>query len=163
MSLVEIVFSFEVSLYFIVFDHNLVLSLIFFLLSKNCLRNFRLHHIDPTAITRHDFIETNGDNFTIVIPFLARTAYKFCFNSIDQINSDYNWDLYLFELGVFVSFTNQVNKKKQINMIFIQMPRRSFILVPNLTWYHDITFFPEYWLLHLVIFLKAKIILINFL
>jgi plasmanylethanolamine desaturase len=81
-----------------------------FLLGKNLLRNFREHHIDPTAITRHDFIETNGDNFTVIVPLLAYMAYKFNINSLDQIQKDYNLYLYLFLLAVFISLTNQFHK-----------------------------------------------------
>lgn len=75
---------------------------------KNFLRNFREHHIDPTAITRHDFIETNGDNFTVIVPFLAYQAYSFTCNSLNDIKVNYNWNLYMFLLAVFVSMTNQV-------------------------------------------------------
>ena len=80
----------------------------YFCFKKNLLRNFREHHIDPTAITRHDFIETNGDNFTLIVPLLSYIAYKFSFNSIGQIHDDYNLDLYIFLLAIFISFTNQV-------------------------------------------------------
>ena len=84
---------------------------------KNLLRNFREHHIDPTAITRHDFVETNGDNLSVIVPLLAYIAYKFSNNSITQIQNDYNLDLYLFLFAIFISLTNQV---RQITFSLIQ-------------------------------------------
>jgi hypothetical protein len=37
----------------------------------NFVTPFRYHHIDPKDITRHDFIETNGNNCIVVAPILA--------------------------------------------------------------------------------------------
>ncbi|XP_064640658.1 plasmanylethanolamine desaturase 1-like [Lineus longissimus] len=80
------------------------------IIGKAFIRPFREHHIDPTSITRHDFIETNGDNFAVIIPVLALMAYRFLTNTPDESLAIYNWNCFLFLLGLFVSFTNQIHK-----------------------------------------------------
>ena len=74
------------------------------------IRPFREHHIDPTSITRHDFIETNGDNFAICVPFLGVMAYRFMSLNAEEIQGFYNWHMFLYLLAIFVSMTNQVGR-----------------------------------------------------
>ncbi|XP_052230256.1 plasmanylethanolamine desaturase-like [Dreissena polymorpha] len=80
------------------------------LIGKSFIRPFREHHIDPTSITRHDFIETNGDNFAVVLIPMASMAYKFCTYTTAEIHDSYNWSMYVFLLAIFVSVTNQCHK-----------------------------------------------------
>lgn len=77
-------------------------------LGKNFLRPFREHHIDPTSITRHDFIETNGDNFMISLPILAKVAYELLTKSGSEREQSYPFCAYLFLCSIFVAMTNQV-------------------------------------------------------
>lgn len=78
------------------------------IVGKALIRPFREHHIDPTSITRHDFIETNGDNFALCIPHLSLQTYRF-FLSSEPVAS-LNWECYIFFLAIFVLLTNQIHK-----------------------------------------------------
>lgn len=80
------------------------------ILGKNFLRPFREHHIDPTSITRHDFIETNGDNFMVTIPFLSKLTWDFLTLSESEIEQKFLWTCYWFLLAIFVAMTNQIHK-----------------------------------------------------
>nr|CAD7429499.1 unnamed protein product [Timema monikensis] len=78
-------------------------------LLQNFLRPFREHHIDPTSITRHDFIETNGDNFMVPVPVLVWMAWHFLTHSELEVQQRFSWTCYLFLLALFVAMTNQVS------------------------------------------------------
>ncbi|XP_055634961.1 plasmanylethanolamine desaturase isoform X1 [Toxorhynchites rutilus septentrionalis] len=80
------------------------------ILGKNFLRPFREHHIDPTSITRHDFIETNGDNFMVALPILGKLAWNFITRSNSEIQQEYAMSAYLFFCSIFIAMTNQIHK-----------------------------------------------------
>ena len=62
------------------------------------------------AITRHDFIEANGDNCLITLLPLAGMSYIISQKTEEQINSWYHIYSFLFVLGLLITFTNQIHK-----------------------------------------------------
>ncbi|KAG8223253.1 hypothetical protein J437_LFUL001529 [Ladona fulva] len=110
------------TLYSTSFYHNFVFIL------KAFIRPFREHHIDPTSITRHDFIETNGDNFMLTIPFLALITWDFLTLPEDQLQHKFSWICYLFLLAIFVAMTNQSRMFDKMTLgIFFHLVSHCFL------------------------------------
>lgn len=74
------------------------------------IRPFREHHIDPTAITRHDFIQTNGDNCLTTLPPLFYMVYKHLTFDESLLCKHCAWDWFICFLAIFVTLTNQIHK-----------------------------------------------------
>jgi hypothetical protein len=109
------------------------------------IRPFRDHHKDPSDITRHDFVETNG-NSCIVNLFVLIPAFYFL---ADQAS------VWTFLLGVFVLMftvmivmTNQIHKwaHMQVPPLFVaRLQRSGFILSPaNHQVHHTVPFDKNY-------------------
>jgi len=77
------------------------------LAGKALIRPFREHHVDQKAITRHDFVETNGNNCAISVPVAIGVAL------IQQgpgRASAFFGATFTFGLLFFVFLTNQFHK-----------------------------------------------------
>lgn len=71
------------------------------------IRSFREHHVDPFQITRHDVVETNGDNCLVLIPIIALF-------DLGTVRPGCDGDLFVLVFGISLSFwvviTNQIHK-----------------------------------------------------
>jgi ubiquitin-conjugating enzyme E2 variant len=99
------------------------------------IKPFREHHTDPKAITRHDFIETNGNNCLISLPVIGVITPAMPFEAASS-------NFYLYSVVVFASWfgfwTNQFHKWAHADRpprIALLLQRWGLILRPT---HHDI-------------------------
>ncbi|KAK7200178.1 ubiquitin-conjugating enzyme-like protein [Novymonas esmeraldas] len=83
----------------------------------NFIRSFREHHVDQTAMCKHDFIETNADTTLPLLPVLL-LQYA-CVWSVNRSGNGYVANLHVGNIGlhvflctffVFVAMTNEIHK-----------------------------------------------------
>jgi len=72
------------------------------------IRSFREHHVDPTAMCSHDFIETNSDPS---IPSVVLNLYVVLWRPFDPSSRfDVALHFFCFFGGIFAAFTNEFHK-----------------------------------------------------
>lgn len=80
------------------------------ILGAALIRPFREHHVDEKAITRHDYIETNGANCMISVPVAALSLFV----PIDPASNGYLLQLFgvtgMGAMIFWVMMTNQFHK-----------------------------------------------------
>ncbi len=72
------------------------------------IRTFRHHHVDQKAITRHDFVETNGHNFALAL--LPASVGVWLVRPATATLSDVFVGMSLASATVFVALTSQIHK-----------------------------------------------------
>ncbi|MAZ50074.1 MAG: hypothetical protein CME65_16040 [Halobacteriovoraceae bacterium] len=80
------------------------------IIGNTFIRSFHEHHLDPKSITRHDWIETNGNNFFIGIPVLLLVLLF-----ENEISAQVVVGICL--LNIWTSLTNQFHKWAHQNQV----------------------------------------------
>lgn len=98
------------------------------LVGRSFIAPFREHHRDPASITRHDFIETNGNNCLAVLPLLAGA----CLLPAGTAAGKFGLGFALFtSLGIVA--TNQIHKwaHQQVAPGVVRWLQRMWLILPR--------------------------------
>jgi len=98
------------------------------IVGRALIRPFREHHVDPKAITRHDFVETNGNNCFICIPPVTLTAAFVSFEDWKGVFAG----VLVFSLCLWIFCTNQFHKWSHSDdpPRFVVLLQRLFLVLP---------------------------------
>jgi hypothetical protein len=76
-------------------------------LGQAFIRPFREHHRDPLAITRHGFVDTNGNNCLVNLLVLVPT---YVFAPVTTSALGLAWGMFMVFFTLAIALTNQVHK-----------------------------------------------------
>jgi len=115
------------------------------LLGKALLRPFREHHVDPKAMTRHDYIETNGSNCLISLPW-AVGALCIPYDVEGWEAAGVFWSGAIGSMIFWVMMTNQIHKwshfeQRELPAVIRWAQRLHLILPPA---HHDVHHTPPF-------------------
>jgi len=102
------------------------------LVGSGFIRPFRHHHVDPLELTRHGFVELNGNNCIVALPVVWGSLHS-CGSHVCTLF----WSTFWFSVGFWVLMTNQAHAWAHLEdrpwyVRFLQ--RTGFCLSPE---YHD--------------------------
>lgn len=110
-------------------------------LGQSFIKPFRDHHVDPRGITRHDFIETNGNNCIVTIPAALLVYFLVPARTELWANAFAAFSAWLF---FWVFMTNQFHKWSHLEEIppwIATLQRFKLILGPE---HHDVHHTPPF-------------------
>lgn len=87
---------------------------------------FREHHVDPKAITRHSFVETNGANCLVSLPPMVYIWFA------TSATEDYLLRAYFALFFVSIFLTNQIHKWSHMDSPprFVGALQRAHVILP---------------------------------
>ena len=102
-------------------------------LGKSLVRPFREHHVDPKAMTHHDYIETNGANCLVSLP-VAAGVFFIPLNIEGWVSFALYWFVNIGSMVFFVMWTNQIHKWSHLEPAqtpaFLRVLQRLHIILP---------------------------------
>ena len=87
---------------------------------------FREHHVDPKAITRHSFVETNGANCLVSLPPMIYIWFA------TSPTEDYLLRIYFALFFVSIFLTNQIHKWSHMDSppVLVRALQRAHVILP---------------------------------